>query len=106
GAATAGHVFGWSFSPERNRLAAGSDVTAELRFYDLRRLRVLGDVELVKPSARGLVFASTWASRSRVLAVVVSPGCCGLGDTIVSGVDADTRRVLWSRELQSSLQAG
>lgn len=105
-AATGGHVFGWSFAPARERLAAGSDVTAELRLYDLRRLRVLGDVELVRPSARGLVFASTWASRSRVLAVVVSPGCCGLGDTIVSGVDADTRRVLWRRDLQSSLQAG
>ncbi|MGH9140769.1 MAG: hypothetical protein ACRD2I_06470, partial [Vicinamibacterales bacterium] len=106
GAATAGHAFGWSFSPDRNRLAAGSDATAELRLYDLRRLRVLGDVELVKPSTPGLVFASTWASRSRVLAVVVSPGCCGLGDTIVSGVDADSRRVLWRRDLQSSLQAG
>src|SRR5581483_7376206 len=94
------------FSPARDRLAAGSDVTAELRFYDLRRLRVLGDVELVKPSVHGLVFASTWASRSRVLAVVVSPGCCGLGDTTVSGVDADTRRVLWRRDLQGSLQAG
>jgi hypothetical protein len=105
-AATGGHVFGWSFSAARDRLAAGSDVSAELRFYDLRKLRVLGDVELVKPSARGLVFASTWASRSRVLAVVVSPGCCGLGDTIVSGVDADTRRVLWRRDLRSSLQAG
>jgi hypothetical protein len=106
GAATAGHVFGWSFSPERDRLAAGSDATAELRLYDLRRLRVLGDVELVKPSVHGLVFASTWASRSRVLAVVVSPGCCGLGDTIVSGVDGETRRVLWRRDLHSSLQAG
>jgi hypothetical protein len=105
-APTAGHAFGWSFSPDGDRLGAGSDVTAELRFYDLHRLRVLGDVELVKPSVRGLLFASTWASRSRVLAVVVSPGCCGLGDTIVSGVDADTRRVLWSRDLRSSLQAG
>jgi hypothetical protein len=105
-AATAGHAFGWSFSPDRSRLAAGSDATAELRLYDLHRLRVLGDVELVNPSVRGLVFASTWASSSRVLAVVVSPGCCGLGDTIVSGVDAETRRVLWRRDLQSSLQAG
>ena len=57
GAATAGHVFGWSFSPERDRLTAGSDVTAELRLYDLRKLRVLGDVELVKP--RSFAAAST-----------------------------------------------
>jgi hypothetical protein len=59
GAATAGHVFGWSVSPGRDRLAAGSDATAELRLYDLGRLRVLGDVELVKPSARGLVCGRT-----------------------------------------------
>ena len=105
-AAVAGHVFGWSFSPDRRRLVAGSDVTAELRLYDLRRLRVLGDVELVKPSVRGVVFASAWASSSLVLAAVVSPGCCGLGDTVVSAVDADARRVLWRRDLQGSLQAG
>src|SRR5205823_3023456 len=105
-AAVAGHGFGWSFSPDRGRLAAGSDVTAELRLYDLRRLRVLGDVDLVEPSAHGLVFASTWPSSSRVLAVVVSPGCCGLGDTVVSAVDAGSRRVLWRRDLQGSLQAG
>ena len=105
-APVAGHVFGWSFSPDRRRLAAGSDATAELRLYDLRRLRVLGDIALVKPSVRGLVFASTWSSSSRVLAVVVSPGCCGLGDTIVSAVDANARRVLWRRDLHGSLQAG
>ena len=102
----AGHAFGWSFSPDRGRLAAGSDVTAELRLYDLERLRVLGDVELVKPGVHGLVYASTWASRSRVLAAVVTPGCCGLGDTLVSAVDADSRRVVWRRDLAGSLQAG
>jgi hypothetical protein len=101
-----GHAFGWSFSPDRSRLAAGSDVTAELRLYDLKRLRVLGDVDLVEPSVHGLVYATTWASRSRVLAAVVSPGCCGLGDTVVSAVDASSRRVLWRRDLQGSLQAG
>ncbi len=101
-----GHAFGWSFSPDRRRLAAGSDVTAELRLYDLRRLRALGDVDLVKPSVHGLVYATTWASSSRVLAAVVSPGCCGLGDTLVAAVDADSRRVLWRRDLQGSLQAG
>jgi outer membrane protein assembly factor BamB len=105
-APVAGHVFGWSFSPDRSRLAAGSDVTAELRLYDLKRLRVLGDVPLLKPSGHGFVYASTWASRSRVLAAVVSPGCCGLGDTVVSAVDADSGVVLWRRDLAGSLQAG
>jgi hypothetical protein len=74
GATVAGHGFGWSFSPDRGRLGAGSDVTAQLRLYDLRRLRVLGDVDLVKPTVNGLVFATRWASRSRVLAAVVSAG--------------------------------
>jgi len=105
-APTNGHAFGWSFSPDRSRLAAGSDGTAELRLYDLKRLRVLGDVDLVEPSVHGLVYATTWAGRSRVLAAVVSPGCCGLGDTFVSAVDASSRRVLWRRDLQGSLQAG
>jgi hypothetical protein len=105
-ARVAGHVFGWSFSPDRSRFAAGSDVSAELRLYDLERLRVLGDVALVKPSVHGLVYASTWAGRSRVLAAVVSPGCCGLGDTVVGAVDVDSRRVVWRRDLAGSLQAG
>jgi hypothetical protein len=104
-AATAGHVFGWSFSPDRSRLAAGSDSTAEVRVYDLHRLRALGDVALVPLRVSGLVAATTWAGLSRVLAVVVSPGCCGLGDTTVSGIDADTRRELWRRDLHGSLQA-
>lgn len=34
-----------------------------------------------------------------VLAVVVTPGCCGLGNTIVAGVNAVSRRVLWRRTL-------
>jgi hypothetical protein len=102
----AGHVSGWSFSPERSRLAAGSDVTAELRLYDLERMRVLGDVPLVEPGGHGLVYASTWAGRSRVLTAVVSPGCCGLGDTVVSAVASDSLRVVWRRDLAGSLQAG
>src|SRR5207253_571133 len=77
-----------------------------LRLYDLRRLRALGDVDLVQPSGRGLVYATTWASSSRVLAAVVSPGCCGLGDTLVSAVDASSPRVVWRRDLKGSLQAG
>jgi hypothetical protein len=99
-------VFGWSLSPDRRRLAAGSDGTAELRLYDLRRLRALGDVELVEPGAHGSVFASKWADGSRVLATVVTPGCCGIGDTVVTAVDSNSRRVLWRRDLEGSLQAG
>ena len=100
----AGHSFGWSFSPDRSRLALGSDTPrAELRLVDLKRMRVLGDLKLART---GAVFATAWAGERRVLAVVVTPGCCGLGDTTVTGVDAPRRRVLWRRRLGGSLQAG
>lgn len=100
----AGHSFGWSFSPDRSRLALGSDAPrAELRLVDLKRMRVLGDVKLART---GSVFATAWAGDRRLLAVVVTPGCCGLGGTIVTGVDAARRRVLWRRRLGGSLQAG
>jgi hypothetical protein len=100
----AGHSFGWSFSPDRSRLVLGSDTPrAELRLVDLKRMRVLGDVKLARS---GAVFATAWAGKQRLLAVVVTPGCCGLGDTIVVGVDATLRREVWRRALGGSLQAG
>jgi hypothetical protein len=100
----AGHNFGWSFSPDRSRLALGSDTPrAELRLVDLKRMRVLGDVKLART---GSVFATAWAGGRRLLAVVVTPGCCGLGNTIVTGVDTARLRVLWRRRLGGSLQAG
>lgn len=100
----AGHTFGWSFGPDGSRLALGSDTPrAELRLIDLKRMRVVGDVKLAR---RGSVLATTWAGRERVLGVVVTPGCCGLGETVVAGVQADHRRLLWQRRLGGSLQAG
>ncbi len=98
------HTFGWSFSPDRAKLAIGSDGSAEVRLVDLRRWRVVGDVRV--RLARGSVFGTAWAGPSRVLAVVVSPGCCGLGDTTVAGIDARKPRLLWQRQLYGSLQAG
>jgi hypothetical protein len=101
-----GHTFGWSFSPDRSRLALGSDGSGEVRIVDLRHRRVLGDVEVNTPQ-RGSVFASAWAGANRVLAVVVSPGCCGLGTTTVAGIAAtQPPRLLWQRRLNGSLQAG
>ena len=41
-----------------------------------------------------------------MLTIVVTPGCCGAGDTIVAGVDTGRRRVVWRRTLGGSLQAG
>jgi hypothetical protein len=102
----AAHTFGWSFSPDGSELAIGSDGSGEVRLVDLRRWRVLGDVK-VRVAQRGSVLATAWAGPTRVLAVVVSPGCCGLGDTTVAGIDAQERpRLLWRRRLGGSLQAG
>jgi hypothetical protein len=99
-----GHSFAWSFAPDRSRLALGTDTPrAEVRVFDLRRMRVLGDV---KVAARGAVFATRWAGSRRLLAAVITPGCCGLGDTVVAGVDATRLRVVWRRTLGGSLQAG
>jgi hypothetical protein len=95
---------GWSFAPDRSRLAVGSTARgARLRIIDLRAMRTLGDVTIAR---RGSGVATAWAGSTRVLAVVVTPGCCGTGDTTVVGVDAVRRRVLWRRTLGGSLQAG
>lgn len=99
-----GEPLGWSFAPDRSRLVMGSTARgARLRLIDLGAMRALGDVRVAD---RGSGIATTWAGPRRVLAVVVTPGCCGAGDTIVVGVDAGRRRVVWRRTLGGSLQAG
>jgi hypothetical protein len=100
----AAEPLGWSFSPGRSRLVLGSTARgAKLRLIDLRRRRSLGDVTVAR---RGSGVATAWAGPRRVLAVVVTPGCCGAGDTIIAAVDTESRRVLWRRRLGGSLQAG
>ena len=99
-----GDHLGWSFAPDRSRIVLGSAARgATLRLIDLRAMRALGDVRVTR---RGSEVATAWTGPRRVLAVVVTPGCCGAGDTIVAGVDAGRRRVLWRRTLGGSLQAG
>lgn len=100
----AGEPLGWSFAPDRSRLVLASTARGvKLRLIDLRAMRSLGDVRVTR---RGSGVATAWAGPRRVLAVVVTPGCCGAGDTIVAGVDAGRRRVVWRRTLGGSLQAG
>jgi hypothetical protein len=100
----AGEPLGWSYAPDRSRIVLGSAPRgAVLRIVDLRGMRALGDVAVAR---RGSAIATGWAGPRRVLAVVVTPGCCGAGDTIVAGVDARRRRVVWRRTLGGSLQAG
>jgi hypothetical protein len=99
-----GEHLGWSFAPDRSRIVLGSAARgATLRVIDLRAMRALGDVRVTR---RGSEVATAWTGPRRVLAVVVVPGCCGAGDTIVAGVDAARRRVVWRRTLGGSLQAG
>jgi hypothetical protein len=100
----AAEPLGWSFAPDRSRIVMGSTARgAKLRLIDLRAMRAVGDVRVTR---RGSGIATTWAGPKRVLAVVVTPGCCGAGDTIVAGVDTGRRRVIWRRTLGGSLQAG
>lgn len=102
--AAGGEPLGWSFAPRRSRLVLGSAARgARLRLIDLRAMRALGDVRVTR---HGSLEATAWAGPRRVLAVVVTPGCCGAGDTIVAGVDTGRRRVVWRRALGGSLQAG
>jgi hypothetical protein len=99
-----GDHLGWSFAPDRSRIVLGSAARgATLRLIDLRAMRALGDVRVTR---RGSEVATAWTGPRRVLAVVVVPGCCGAGDTIVAGIDAGRRRVVWRRTLGGSLQAG
>jgi hypothetical protein len=99
-----GEPLGWSFAPDRSRIALGSAGRgAKLRLIDLRAMRSLGDVRVTR---RGSGVATAWAGPRRVLAVVVTPGCCGAGDTVVAAVDTGRRRVVWRRKLGGSLQAG
>lgn len=100
----AAEPLGWSFAPDRSRMVLGSTARgAKLRLVDLGAMRVMGDVTVTR---HGSGVATTWAGPGRVLAVVVTPGCCGAGDTIVAGVDSRRRRVVWRRTLGGSLQAG
>ena len=103
-APVAGDPLGWSFSPDRSRVALGTTAPgARLRVIGLPGMRVLGDVRVAR---RGSGIATTWAGPRRVLSVIVTPGCCGAGDTTVAGVDVERRRVAWRRALGGSLQGG
>jgi hypothetical protein len=94
-------TWAWSFAPDRSRLALATDSRGpKLRLVDLRRMRVIGDARLAR---RGSAWATAWVSPRRILAVVLTRAG---DDTIVAGVDAASRRVVWRRTLGGSLQAG
>jgi hypothetical protein len=100
----AGEPLAWSFAPGGRRMVLGSAARgASLRVVDLGAMRRLGDIGLARQGSEAF---STWAGPGRVLAALVTPGCCGAGDTTVVGVDVARRRVAWRRVLGGSLQAG
>jgi hypothetical protein len=95
-----GDSWAWSFAADRRRIALVSDSPGpELRFVDLRGMRVIGDAKLAR---RGSAWATAWVAPRRVLGVVVTRS----DDTVVVAVDPSTRRVVWRRELGGSLRVG
>jgi hypothetical protein len=99
-AALGSDSWAWSFAPGRERIALVSDSPGpELRLIDLPTMRVIGDARLAR---RGSAWATAWVAPRRLLGVVVTRA----DDTIVVGVDAVTRKVLWRRTLGGSLRVG
>jgi hypothetical protein len=94
-------TWAWSFAPGGSRLALASDRDGpKLRLVDLRRMRLIGDARVAR---RGSAWGTAWVLPRRILAVVLTRAG---DDTIVAGVDAASRRVVWRRTLGGSLQAG
>jgi hypothetical protein len=91
----AGHTSPWAFSPDRTKLALGGD-GATLRFVDVRKMRVLGDLRL---GAAGLVDYLDWARADRLLVVVLGES----GDSTVVLVDAARRRVIRTISIEGSV---
>lgn len=81
----------------------GSQTVAELRFVDLKRMRLIGGDDL-RLTRRGVVAVTAWPSPRRVLAVVQTPGCC-IGRATLFVADPFSRQVLAQRQLEGSLQA-
>jgi hypothetical protein len=99
-APVSGDSWAWSFDARRRRIALVSDSPGpELRFVDLRTMRVTGDAKLAR---RGSAWATAWVAPRRVLGVVVTTA----DDTVVAAVDPATRRVAWRRRLGGSMRVG
>jgi hypothetical protein len=96
---------GWSFSPDRQLLAFGSqpsalnDSPAGIRLVDARSLRKVRDVPL---DVTGFVTATHWTAADRLLAVV--SGCCSQGDS-VAVIDPVAGRVVQRHQLGGTVAA-
>jgi hypothetical protein len=97
-----GHTHAWSRSTDGSRIVFGSEGPAELRFVDVRQMRVVADD--LRLQAKGAVLFTAWPAADRVFAIVQTPGCC-IGEAAIFLVDAERRQVLRRRGLGGSLQA-
>jgi hypothetical protein len=90
----ANHDGWWSFSPNRARLAIGSGGAPDLRFIDVRKMRVIGTVRTQTRIRPGHV---TWLSAHRLLTT---------GENVVSVVDPQRLRVVRRTKLPGTVFGG
>jgi hypothetical protein len=102
----AAHKYGWSFSPDRTRLALGTSLRActrtgtTLRIVDVGRLQTLGDLRI---ASSGAVQASAWLAPDLIVAVVGAGRCGSATQTRVIAVDARNGRVVARTWLRGTL---
>jgi hypothetical protein len=103
-----GHHTGSSLSPDGSTLVLG-DVnescvggSTTLRFVDVRAMRTLDDVPLVK---NGSVAATGWLDRTHVSAAIRAGDCISSTGTALVTVDASARRVVASTSLDGEIVA-
>jgi hypothetical protein len=93
-------IDGWAQAPDGSGLVVASGRGSRLRFFDVARMRAVGDLS---STARGSVAAVAWPRRERVWLVVATPGCCATGTTTVIAVDPIRRRVVARRDFDAGL---
>jgi hypothetical protein len=92
--ALANHDGWWSFSPDGKRLAIGSEGAADLRFVDVRKMRVLGHVASRTGIRPGHV---RWLSAHRLLTT---------GKNVVAVIDPQRLRVVRRTTLPGVVNGG
>jgi hypothetical protein len=95
-----GSVGGWARSPDGSGLVVADRRGARLRFFDVARMRALGELYT---GTHGAVAAVAWPAPDRVWLVLARPGCCATGDTTVVTIDAQRRRVVARRDIEWGL---
>lgn len=92
-------VTGWSFSPDRSRLALGGGL-GDILVVDARRLRVVRRIDL---EVQGNVLATAWAGSRLIAAVAYARDDATTGLRLVT-IERATGRIIGQAELSGSLQ--